>query len=72
MAKELQVPTDYTEASFFIGGLSRAELEDVASDLGVDYDKHTSSDDLRADVLEAWSQQQDESSQTSHESPRSC
>ncbi len=43
----------YTKISFAVGELSRDSLEETAANAGVSFDKWTSSDDLRALVLDA-------------------
>lgn len=40
-----------TKYAFAVGALSRDDLEGMASDLSISYDKHTTSDSLRSDVL---------------------
>lgn len=42
-----------TEISFAVGALARESLENVAADIDIAFDKWTSSDDLRAFVIEA-------------------
>jgi hypothetical protein len=42
-----------TQICFAVGELSRSELEDTAEEAEVDFDKHTTSDDLRAFIIEA-------------------
>lgn len=42
-----------TEISFAVGAMSRDALEDDAADYGLDFNKHTPSDDLRAMLIEA-------------------
>lgn len=49
--------TNTMNISFAVGAMSRDALEDVASDFGIEYTKHTTSDCLRAEVLEAFDEQ---------------
>lgn len=46
-----------TSISFAVGALDRDQLEETASEAGVQYDHLTTDDELRADVLEAARQQ---------------
>lgn len=41
------------EISFAVGALPRDQLEDAAADLDLNFDKWTSSDEIRASVIEA-------------------
>ena len=45
--------TTPSEVAFFVGELPRDVLSALADELDVDYTKHTPSDEIRAEVLDA-------------------
>lgn len=48
-----------SEIAFEVGAMTRDELEDKAADLGLDFTKHTPSEDLRTMILDALIPKQD-------------
>lgn len=43
----------HTAAAFEVGAMQRTQLENTAADLEIEFTKHTSSADLRAEILDA-------------------